>query len=291
MADVDNDGDLDIYICNYESANQLYINQTEGGVLAFRECALKSNVDIVDASHFANFCDYDNDGDLDFYLLTNRVEDPKGMISDLPVEFERPGIPTLKPGYERFYDIWVYDFDNWGVTQVGRSDYLFRNDGLDEDGNIQFADVSATSGIGGRGDGLSCTWWDYDLDGDSDLYVCNDFLSQDRFYVNNGDGTFTNQIGETFPHTTWFSMGSSFGDLDNDHDFDFVIADMAATNHYKSKVTMGVMGGMDLKRANTSFPPQYMRNGVMLNEQKREVPRMCVYGRSVQFRLDLGSEA
>ena len=266
MSDVDNDGDLDVYICNYESANLLFINESSNGKLKFRECAAAANVAIVDASHFANFCDYDNDGDMDFFLLTNRVEDPNGMISDLPVEFERPGIAKLLPDAERYYDLWVYDFDNWGVAPTGRPDYLFRNDGVDENGQVKFSDVTQESGVLGRGDGLSCTWWDYDLDGDSDLYVCNDFISTDRFYVNNGDGTFTNRIGESVPHTTWFSMGSSFGDIDNDLDFDFVVADMAATNHYKSKVTMGIMGGMDLKRANESFPPQYMRNSVLINE-------------------------
>ena len=61
-------------------------------------------------------------------------------------------------------------------------------------------------------------------------------------------------------------MGSNAGDLDNDGDFDLLIADMSATSHYKSKVTMGIMGGMELQRANTSNPPQYMRNTLMLNE-------------------------
>ena len=267
LADVDNDGDLDIYLCYYEAPNQLFLNQTtEDGELRFKECATVAGIDVTDASHFANFCDYDNDGDLDFYLLTNRVEAPDGGLSELPVQFDRPGVPSLLPGLDRYYDIWKVDFDNWGVEPAGRADYLFRNDGPDADGQVRFSDVSKTAGIAGRGDGLSCTWFDYDLDGDSDLYVCNDFISQDRFYVNNGDGTFSNRISETMSHTTWFSMGSNFGDIDNDGDFDLMVADMAATSHYKSKVTMGIMGGMEQKRANDSNPPQYMRNALHLNE-------------------------
>jgi len=186
----------------------------------------------------------------------------------LPVRFDRPGVPTLLPEVSRYYDLWVVDRDNWGVEPTGRSDYLFRNDGVDKDGQVRFTDVTTTAGISGRGDGLSTTWWDADLDGDCDLFVCNDFISPDRFYLNNGDGTFTNRIAEAMPHTTWFSMGSNFGDLDNDGDFDFFVADMSATSHYKSKVTMGAMGGMSLKRANTSSPPQYMRNALYLNEGK-----------------------
>ena len=267
LADVDNDGDLDIFVCNYESPNQLFINQTSSdGIVRFEERATVAGVNVTDASHFANFCDFDNDGDLDFYLLTNRVESPDGSLSKLPIDFERPGVPKLLPGFERYFGIWKVDFDNWGVEPVGRSDYLFRNDGTGPDGQVRFTDVTKSAGIAGRGDGLSCTWFDYDQDGDSDLYVCNDFISEDRFYVNNGDGTFSNRISESMAHTTWFSMGSNFGDIDNDGDFDLMVADMAATSHYKSKVTMGIMGGMEQQRANHSNPPQYMRNALHLNE-------------------------
>jgi len=268
MADVDNDGDLDIYLCNYDAPNQLFINEGagEGQRVRFSEQAEIAGINVTDASHNAAFCDYDNDGDLDFYLLTNRLEDPNGSLAKLPVKFERPGVPSLIEGAEKYYGIWVVDFDNWGVEPLGRADYLFRNEGTDADGQVKFTDVTSRTGISGRGDGLTCTWSDVDLDGDCDLYVCNDFQGEDRFYFNNGDGTFENRIAESVPHTTWFSMGSNAGDLDNDGDFDLLIADMSATSHYKSKVTMGIMGGMELQRANTSNPPQYMRNTLMLNE-------------------------
>lgn len=268
LADVDNDGDLDLYICNYESPNRLFINSgpSANARVHFKEVATPAGIDIVDASHAAAFGDYDNDGDLDLFLLTNRVEDPNGALSKLPVQFLKPGVPSLLPGFSRYYDLWIVDADNWGVEATGRPDYLFRNDGVDTEGQVKFTDVTQQSGISGRGDGLSCTWWDADLDGDCDLYVCNDFISPDRFYRNNGDGTFTNQIAESMPHTTWFSMGSNFGDIDNDGDFDLLVADMSATNHYKSKVTMGAMGGTALRRANESSPPQYMRNALFLNE-------------------------
>ena len=268
LADVDNDGDLDLYVCNYEAPNQLFINlgPGEGKRVRFKEVASTAGLAIVDASHAAAFCDYDNDGDLDLYLLTNRIEDPSGALAKLPVEFQQPGVPTLLPGFAKYYDLWIVDADNWGVEATGRPDYLFRNDGVDSDGQVKFTDVSKQAGISGRGDGLSCTWWDADHDGDCDLYVCNDFISQDRFYTNNGDGTFTDQIADAMPHTTWFSMGSNSGDIDNDGDFDLLVADMSATSHYKSKVTMGAMGGMALRRANDSAPPQYMRNALFLNE-------------------------
>lgn len=268
FADVDNDGDLDLYVCNYERPNKLFINKgasSDGGV-SFTESAKAAGLAVIDASHVAAFCDYDNDGDLDLYLLTNRVEDPNGMVEELPVEFISQGRPKVLAAMQRYYALWSWDFENWGTEPMGRPDYLFRNDGPDEDGTPKFTNVTDSTGIAGRGDGLSVIWWDADQDGDCDLFVGNDFITPDRYYRNNGDGTFTNTVSESMAHTTWFSMGSDFGDIDNDGDFDLLVADMSATTHYKSKVTMGAMGGMTLKRANHSNPPQYMRNALHLNE-------------------------
>ena len=268
LADVDNDGDLDLYVCNYEQPNQLFLNggPTNSGGVMFTEAANEAGLAVVEASHVAAFCDYDNDGDLDMYLLTNRVEDPNGMVSELPVNYVSQGRPKVRPDAERYYELWAWDAQTWGIEPKGRSDYLFRNDGVSESGVPAFTDVTSQAGISGRGDGLSAIWWDADQDGDSDLYVCNDFIAPDRFYRNNGDGTFSNIVADAMAHTTWFSMGSDFGDIDNDGDFDLLVADMSATTHYKSKVTMGAMGGVTLKRASHSSPPQYMRNALHLNE-------------------------
>ena len=129
----------------------------------------------------------------------------------------------------------------------------------------KFTDVTAKAGIAGRGDGLAAVWWDYDLDGRLDLYVANDFILGDRLYHNNGDGTFTDKLADSVPHTPWFSMGADIGDVNNDLLPDLLVADMSATSHYKSKTTMGVMGGVDLKRTWFDSPPQYMRNTLYIN--------------------------
>ncbi|MCH8923870.1 MAG: VCBS repeat-containing protein, partial [Planctomycetes bacterium] len=110
------------------------------------------------------------------------------------------------------------------------------------------------------------TWWDYNEDGWPDLYVGNDFQDADRLYRNNGDGTFSDVIEKMVPHTTWFSMGADFADLDGDGAVDFVIADMSGTNHFKQKTAMGAMSE-SAEFLNTAVPRQYMRNVVYLNSR------------------------
>ncbi len=263
--DVDGDGDIDLYLCNYMTPNQLFLNMGKGpdGTVQFREVGTAAGLGAVDCSHSAAFGDYDGDGRLDLYLLTNRIEDPNGTPKEMPADKE----PTirLKPGAEKYYDLWRFDYENWGTEPVGTPDRLYHNDGPGPDGVPRFSDVTAKAGIQGRGDGLSVTWWDYDRDGKVDIYVGNDFISTDRLYQNNGDGTFANTLPSAAPHTPWFSMGADIGDLNNDLWPDLLVADMSATSHFKSKTTMGVMGGIDLKRAVNSTPAQYMRNTLLLN--------------------------
>jgi hypothetical protein len=129
----------------------------------------------------------------------------------------------------------------------------------------RFKDVSKAAGIDGRGDGLSVTWWDFNGDRRPDIYVGNDFIATDKLYRNNGDGTFTDVAPEALPHTSWFSMGADFGDVNNDLLPDFMVGDMSATSNFKAKTTMSIMGGIDLKRAYFGKPPQHMQNAFFLN--------------------------
>ncbi|MEO7319854.1 MAG: CRTAC1 family protein, partial [Chthoniobacteraceae bacterium] len=261
MADVNGDGRLDIYVCNYDAPNQLFINLgpgKNGEPVTFAERAKEYGLDIVDASHSAYFADYDNDGHLDMYLLTNRYDDPAGFNPIMPAEL-KDGVPVLKAGAEKYQAIWRLDENNWGTEPAGTPDRLMHNDGKGH-----FTDVSKQAGISGRGDGLSATWFDYNNDGKLDLWVANDFLSEDRLYRNNGDGTFTNVLADAVPHTCWFSMGADFADFNNDGWFDFFLADMSATNHFKAKTTGG-MSPIEFRRAAAASPAQVSHNCLFIN--------------------------
>lgn len=262
--DADGDGKTDLYVCRYMQPNQLWLNATGAdGALKFIRAPESAGLGYVDCSHSAAFADYDGDGDLDLYLLTNRIEDPLGTRKDMKEIMETvAGEPAVREEFRKYYSFWRYDYDNWGTEATGTPDVLFRNDSAG--GVVKFTDVSKEAGITGRGDGLSLTWWDYNRDGHPDIYVANDFLTPDKLYKNNGDGTFTDVIAEAAPHTPWFSMGADQGDVNNDLQPDLLAADMSATSHFKSKTTMGIMGGLEAKRAYFAVPQQQMQNVLLM---------------------------
>ncbi|MCA9214816.1 MAG: VCBS repeat-containing protein [Planctomycetales bacterium] len=253
--DIDNDGDVDLYVCNYESPNQLFLNDGHGH---FTEAAESHGLAIVNSSMMPAFCDYDLDGDLDLYLLTNRVFRKGGRPKEPPFEMV-DGKPQVKPEFARFYALTKQANDKYQMHDYGQPDLLLQNQG---DGT--FKDVTSDSGIIGDGYGLSATWWDYNHDGKPDIYVANDYDSPDCLYRNDGNGKFTNVLKETLPHTSWFSMGADFGDLNNDGLFDFLVVDMAATTHFAQKTTMGAMSAAKLAKV-AGPPPQIMRNALYVN--------------------------
>jgi hypothetical protein len=257
FGDLNNDGLLDLYVCAYGSENRLYLNRGDG---TFLERARACGLHLMGANVKMAFADYDLDGDLDAYLVTNRRE----PIGSPKIEYEgSPGSYTVKERYRELVSVINLPNGEQKFTKAGQFDHLFKNL-LMETGELRFADVSQHAGIAGPDHGLDVTWWDYDADGYPDLYVSNDFTDPDKFYRNRGDGTFENILGSALPHTPWFSMGSATGDLNNDGRLDLVVADMSATSHYREKIAMGAMDAVAWF-LDTADPRQYMRNAVYLN--------------------------
>lgn len=252
FADVDGDGDLDLYVCNLESPNLLFANQGDG---TFVEKAGMFGLGVTFASTGAAFADYDNDGDLDLYLLTNRVFRPT-LAAEIVQETTPP--EAIKKGKAALLAPEL-TFELDGRTfMAGQQDRLFRNDGY-----ATFVDVTNESGLEDHGNGLSVVWWDFDDDGFQDLYVANDFQSPDQMWRNRGDGTFED-VTRRLPHTAFFGMGCDFADIDQDGRMDLCVADMSSTTHYMGKM---LMGHMDQHRwfLMNSDPQQYMRNALYVN--------------------------
>jgi hypothetical protein len=265
MADVNHDGQLDIYVCNYDAPNQLFINEGDG---RFSEQAHEWRLDIVDASMFPAFMDVDGSGELALYLMTNRYERPGGRPPNPPV-VAIDGVLQIAPGFEKYYHLKPAGPGRFDVDFTGRPDRLLVVQ-RDANGQRRYRDASKEAGLVATGaHGLSATWFDYDSDARPDLYVCNDFADADWFYHNEGRGEggvvrLKNVIADVAPVTTWSSMGADAGDINNDGLMDFVAGDMASRSHFAEMINMGDHADRDAALL-SSWPRQLKRNMVFLN--------------------------
>ncbi len=271
LIDIDNDGDLDIYVVNYDHPNQLFVNQlinkdgkrSKAG-LSFIEQAKEFGLDAVDGSIEGAFCDFDRDGDLDMYLLTHQVYRDGGRPKDpVPLMKAKDGRPEVIEKWQRWFRVDHQEHGPKGevmYTERGRPDRLYRND------NGKFVEITEAAGIAtGPRWGNSVTWWDYNHDGWPDIYVGNDFSDPDYLYRNNGDGTFTESARPALRHTTWFSMGAAQTDLNNDGLIDFLVADMMPSTHFMQKASMASMGSRLKRLLVVPGARQLMRNALHLN--------------------------
>lgn len=250
LVDINNDGLLDIYVSAtlYKSAhlreNLLYVNQglkkngNGTGVPTFREMAKEYG--IADDSHTTNaaFFDYDNDGDLDLYLLTDRIDE-----------------------YPNVYRVKVNDGSSLNA------DRLFRNDFDPALAHPVFTNVSKQAGILHQGYGLGLNIADINRDGWKDIYVTNDYLSDDLLYINNHDGTFTDQAGRYFKHTSNTAMGNDVTDINNDGLADVIALDMMPHNNYRKKMLLGANNYQTyLNNDEYGVSYQVVRNTLQLNQ-------------------------
>ncbi len=240
MGDINGDGLLDIYVCavvglkGFDGYNELYINNGDN---TFTESAAQHGLDFDSYSSSAAFLDYDLDGDLDIYLLNHAVHTQESY-----------GNVSLR--YTRNY-------------QTG--DKLLRND----DG--KFTDVSEEAGIYGgiNAYGLGVAIADFNQDGYPDIYVGNDFHEDDYYYINDGDGTFTESLKEYFGFSTRFSMGNDVGDINHDGWPDIISLDMLPEDEKVLKSSEGDdnIQTQRMRVAQYGYHYQFTRNTLHLNRQ------------------------
>ncbi|HKK46195.1 MAG TPA: CRTAC1 family protein, partial [Balneolaceae bacterium] len=255
--DINNDGLMDLYVCATESddpgrrANLFYINQgvNKDGVPVFKDMAPSYNLADSTYSTMAAFFDYDNDGDLDLYLLVNKFNN-KG--TDYHKKLTHGESPS--------------------------TDRLYRNDGADSTGTLHFTDVSTRAGITLEGFGLGINISDFNRDGWKDVYVSNDFVTDDIIYINNGDGTFTDEAKKMFKHTSDAAMGNDVQDINNDGHPDIITLDMLPEGNYRKKKVLypnDYMNYVNNKRFNYNY--HYVRNQLQVYQGINPKTKLPIY--------------
>ncbi|HKG68800.1 MAG TPA: VCBS repeat-containing protein, partial [Segetibacter sp.] len=253
MADVNGDGWVDIYVCKSgdlkgkNRSNELFINNgfspspsgvpigTGRGEVAFTEKAKEYGLDNRGLSTHAVFFDYDNDGDLDCYLLNNS-----------------------------FRSVGNYDLmkDQRNIADTLGGNKLYRNDGNN------FSDVTQRAGIYSSkiGFGLGVTISDVNKDGWQDIYVSNDFFEKDYLYINHQDGTFRESLEKCIREISMNSMGADIADINNDGFSDIYVTDMFPEEESRIK-TKTNFENWDKYKANTrsGYYKQFVRNSLQLN--------------------------
>jgi hypothetical protein len=247
IVDINSDGLQDIYVCVTNSddpemrRNLLYVNQ---GNLKFQEQAKSYGLDDPSFSTQAAFFDYDKDGDLDMYLMNHNVfhDGPNNFIQD---------------------------------TKGSRvaTDKLFRNEGVQPAlSHPVYKDVSQEAGIGDIGYGLGIAISDLNNDGWPDVYVANDFISNDLLWLNNKNGTFTNTISRSLHHQSYNSMGVDAADLNNDLLPELAVLDMQPETNTRKKTMFAGSNPerYEMEQKMGGYEPQYPRNMLQLNQGTKQ---------------------
>ncbi|MEP6683326.1 MAG: FG-GAP-like repeat-containing protein [Parafilimonas sp.] len=247
VVDINNDGWLDIYVSEtlkkdpLQRTNLLYINRglDKNGIPHFKEMAKEYGLADTSESTQAAFFDYDNDGDLDVYIAVNVIN--KNLFTDM---FR----PVLKNGQN---------------PSTGK---LYRNDWSNTLHHPVFTDVSKQAGIQTEGYAHAVNICDINNDGWKDIYISNDFITNDLLWINNHDGTFTEELNKYFKHTSANAMGTDITDINNDGLPDVISLDMDPQDNYRKKMMLNANSYQRYLNSDLfGYTYQYVRNTLQLN--------------------------
>ncbi len=247
VADVNQDGLLDIYLSvanatgsKADRSNLLYINQgnDDKDIPVFRESGTEYGLADDGFSIQSAFFDYDNDGDLDCYILTNAMEKTGRN------QLHKKRNDGQSPSNDRFYE-------NIGI----------------ENGHPVFENVTLRAGIVKEGHGLGLCITDLNQDGWLDIYCANDFVSNDIIWINNKDGRFIDKSAEFLKHTSYNSMGVDIQDFNNDGRSDICVVDMLPEREQRRKMmVMKTNRDFFSIAENLGYQDEYVRNVLQLNQ-------------------------
>ncbi|MFD2570856.1 VCBS repeat-containing protein [Spirosoma soli] len=256
VIDINADGFQDIYVCVSHSAdpqkrkNLLFINQHN---LTFTEEAEQYGLADTGYSTQAAFLDYDQDGDLDMYLLNHQLYNPQ------PNKLVPKDTTGTSPAADKLYR-------NDGPVSLASA-----SRGQEIGAKVHFTDVSLPAGIREDGYGLGVVVTDANQDGLPDLYVANDYISNDVLWLNTGNGKFVNCLTRAAKHQSYNSMGVDAADINNDLLPDLAVLDMSPpTNERKKLMFTGVSPEKFDVQQRLGYEPEYSRNMLQLNQGIRQ---------------------
>ncbi|MEZ5338750.1 MAG: FG-GAP-like repeat-containing protein [bacterium] len=255
--DADGDGDQDLWVAVRGSGNRLFMNDGSGH---FADEAVERGAVLGRSTISAAVFDLENDGDLDLYVCNNRDLRAADFMTEeqrsgVEISFDENGRPHLTPESAK----------NYYLDEIGKPHLRPEFDVmLVNDGSGHFSDMTEAAGVREVTESLQALACDFNEDGFTDLLVSGDFETPDRYYVNNGNGTFTDQAREMLRRTSFYSMGSDAGDLNGDGLMDAWVCDMAPNGYVESKKASG---DMYLFRDYLIYfqPHQLMQNSMYLN--------------------------
>lgn len=247
ILDLNADGKKDIYVTNTlikEAGlrrNLFYLNtgNTAKGTPQFKEVASEYGIDDTSYASHAQFFDFDLDGDLDLFIGTNFI--------DRPVMGQ-----YVKDVHE-------------GCNE--NCDKLYRNDWDSLKNQPHFVDVSIPAGMILHGYSHSTLIHDFNEDGWPDIYIANDYQSDDLIYINNRNGTFTNRASAMFRHQSSAAMGSDLGDINNDGKAEVMTVEMLPFTNLRKKTLIGPANYSSyIYVKQYGYQYQYTRNTLQLNQ-------------------------
>ncbi len=273
LVDVDGDDDLDLVIAVHGGRNRIFLGDGAGGFTELEDAGLAG----AWGSTTSTLADADGDGDLDLYIAnykTRQVDDlyPPDVLDINHLQRGDDGNLVIPPELRELYDEhYRVEFDGRFVRrfELGEPDEYYT--GLGDGRFVPAAPGAPLSRSRGnvstpaRDWGLAARFSDWDEDGDPDLYVANDFNSEDGIWINRGDGTFAPAPAAAVRTTSLSSMAVDVGDLDRDGDLDLLTTDMLARDAVERLVQTPSYEAVPERPGVTDTRVQVNRNAVQLN--------------------------
>jgi hypothetical protein len=274
FADIDGDFDLDLLVTSIGGKNFLFLNDGTGN---FTDASEASGIKSGTGATTMALADVDNDGDLDLYVANYKALRATNIFMPQELNFENiieknnaDGGYRIREKFREHYDLaFVGNVILW--EERGEPDVFYLNEGEGRFREVPFTEGAFLDENGKPSKtlfdwGLAAKFQDLNHDSHPDLYVCNDFNSPDRIWLNDGAGRFRAIAKKAIRHTSHSSMAVDFSDIERDGDVDFFVLDMLGMSHQRRKMQFNTMppgrqhaGGLDDR-------PQYMRNTLFLND-------------------------